>query len=300
MDEIKFKKRIGLITIIILSFISFFLIFSILRVGKRYYSIYVKFKFVGDLRKGADVKYLGGAIVGYVKDIYKSGDWIEVHLKIDKNFKIKNSYEFNIFTVGMVGARYIEIMPASFLTNKNEFFLPANSVVWGNDAMGLEVIQYNLAKFNIGLSKSEKDIKPLDVMLKNSVKSIYNIKTEIIKNRVFFQQNLNMANSFAIKILTGISNMKPQLDKYSRIISQFDEKKINSYLKKISTFRYVVLDLNKSTIEFTKVIKNLGQNTDKVRSKENNIGKLIYDDTTYKELLNSTEKILDISEKLAK
>jgi len=300
MDEIKFKKRIGLITIIILSFISFFLIFSILRVGKRYYSIYVKFKFVGDLRKGADVKYLGGAIVGYVKDIYKSGDWIEVHLKIDKNFKIKNSYEFNIFTVGMVGARYIEIMPASFLTNKNEFYLPANSVVWGNDAMGLEVIQYNLAKFNIGLSKSEKDIKPLDVMLKNSVKSIYNIKTEIIKNRVFFQQNLNMANSFAIKILTGISNMKPQLDKYSRIISQFDEKKINSYLKKISTFRYVVLDLNKSTIEFTKVIKNLGQNTDKVRSKENNIGKLIYDDTTYKELLNSTEKILDISEKLAK
>jgi len=300
MDEIKFKKRIGLITIIILSFISFFLIFSILRVGKRYYSIYVKFKFVGDLRKGADVKYLGGAIVGYVKDIYKSGDWIEVHLKIDKNFKIKNSYEFNIFTVGMVGARYIEIMPASFLTNKNEFYLPANSVVWGNDAMGLEIIQYNLAKLNIGLSKSEKDIKPLDVMLKNSVKSIYNIKTEIIKNRVFFQQNLNMANSFAIKILTGISNMKPQLDKYSRIISQFDEKKINSYLKKISAFRYVVLDLNKSTIEFTKVIKNLGYNTDKVRSKENNIGKLIYDDTTYKELLNSTEKILDISEKLAK
>ena len=74
MDEnVIFEKKVGIISFILIAILFTLILYMVFEKGaKSYYPLKVKFKFIGDIKKGAPVKYLGGLEIGYIKDIYIS------------------------------------------------------------------------------------------------------------------------------------------------------------------------------------------------------------------------------------
>lgn len=103
-------------------FISFLLIlFSIAYLGRSSFSsegkeYYLTFKFLNDLKPGADVKFAGGILVGYVKEVKPYKTKVRVKIWVKKDFELTANARFFIMGEGFLGEKYLNI---SFL-DENE------------------------------------------------------------------------------------------------------------------------------------------------------------------------------------
>lgn len=293
-------RKTGIITFIVLVIILFIIIiFIIAGLTQRYYPLKVKFRFIGDLRKGAPVKFLGGMPIGYVKDIYISGNYVEVLLYIRKGFRIKEGSEFSIYSVGFVGARYVEVDPPAIKIS--EKYLTPGSIVWGNDAMGIEIIQQNLARLSKKFVYSRiKSPPPLPVLLNRAANSLYLIRKKLELMRPQFRDGLEIANANVLKVLLNIKEMEQKLKNVRKRLKAVKKEDILNYFSFILQTENIINELNNSLKSVADISEKLTYRTEKVRKKETSIGRLIYDDETYDNLVDITEKMCETTEEWIK
>lgn len=298
-DNSKLSKFIGIITFLTVTLIILAIIIFNLRESKNYYSIFVKFRFIGDLKEGAEVRYLGGFNIGYVKSIYQKDNWVEANLKIKNGISILKGSEFSIYTIGLLGARYIEVTPPVSQSDTKEFLKPGD-VIWGNDAMGLEVIQYNLAKINIALPTDKEKLKQFDVILKNSASSLKRLKNDIQPKSEKFLMDVSFVNILTKKILSRIEDIEKSINYYKKDLDSLNKEKLKKYLKAIDELENIVSQLNNSSKILLDTSKKITYQSDKIVNKENIWGRLIYNDEDYKLLYKKTKEIEKITENLNK
>jgi phospholipid/cholesterol/gamma-HCH transport system substrate-binding protein len=110
------------------------------RVGegfKTYYALTIRFPDASGLLKGSDV-LLAGAKIGRVSDgphLVKTGNGVEVPLRIYDYVKIPAGSKFTVGSSGLLGDRFVNVsMPSGAPTS----FVPKNSTIEGTRETGLD------------------------------------------------------------------------------------------------------------------------------------------------------------------
>jgi len=293
--------KVGIIAILaILIFITSTIFLGKLKFGEVGYKLRVRFNFIGDLKIGAPVIFAGGVRVGKVIDIIPVQDKIEVVIWLKKDFKIKRGTEIFIYTMGLLGEKYIEIHGYE---GEGEY-LNDGDVIIGTDPISLDEITIKLAKVMKGVfgpTLRDEDVRKsfaqlfnnagelvyhLDALIKESRPPLQSTILNIQRSTESLEKNLNI-------VLQELANLSANLTD----ISKENQKVINDTIKNLNEISaqlaIAMNDLKKSS-------DNLNDITTAIKNKKGTIGKLIYNDEIYKNLKITSENFVSFSEQIKK
>lgn len=244
-------------------------------------SLLVKFDDVSGLEIG-DYVTVNGVKKGHVEDFNINGDNVVVKLSIDANVKLKNDAQFQVTMLDLMGGKKVNIIPGisseplDYSEIQSGIFLadiPKVMSILGNVKNDIPVIvndiklslkslnnYLNDSKFNTDIKSSISNLNKastkLNLLLDENREGI----KQLTSNTVELTQNVNdliSENKESLKI--SINNIQTLLKKTDDLIS-----KANSF-------------------------------TDEIKNKQNNIGKILYDDELYKNLTQSLSQLNELT-----
>lgn len=128
------EAKVGAVSLLGLLLFGFMIVYlGGVSFGEKGYPLQAVFSEVGGLKEGNVVRY-AGVDVGRVERVQTSDQGVEVRLRIKPGVKIPEGSRFAIGTDGLLGEKFINIVPPRQSTN----YLAPNSVVQGEDPQGLD------------------------------------------------------------------------------------------------------------------------------------------------------------------
>lgn len=273
MNELQKKAQIQAIRVGMLISIAFSALFIIIFFLGSFYNIFVKKKTiyatienVNGLRRGAPV-WLRGVEVGSVNDIHLSTKRIIITMAIiEKQSQFYQDTKFQIRTMGLLGDKFIELMPGS----NNRMFDPMRDTLQGvvpinfdhlaesstqiiNKAEStidtiLSLVTYisqsdGSLKRVIGDKELYNNIVQLTVSLNHITKMLENKNNNFVKilNDSLMYNQLNLSSTYLASFLTDINNGKGLAGAFVR-----DSLIIQELTKSIQDVRELISDIKKN------------------------------------------------------
>ncbi|MFW5807786.1 MAG: MlaD family protein [Spirochaetota bacterium] len=263
------EAKVGLM--ITISFTLFIVIIGLLAefsVNRSGYNIRLLYTFLNDLHVGAPAKIAGGIKIGEVTEINQSDEKTEVVLWIDNKYKIPKSASFAIFTTGIIGEKYINVIIPS--VSENDGYLQEGDVKYGIDPASFDRMMQTFQSFL--QDKSGGEI--LADIFTNSSQFVENVNEIVEDNKYDVKASVVMTKS-------TIENMSAQ----TKILMNH----INTLAKNMSDLS----SENKDDINIT--LRNLSETTTslnrlvhRIESGRGTIGRLMYDEEVYNNLRDAS------------
>jgi phospholipid/cholesterol/gamma-HCH transport system substrate-binding protein len=242
----------------------------------------VKFNNVSGLETGNNVT-VNGVKQGHVKDFYIDGPNVIVSLSVSSDIKLKKDASFFLESTDLMGGRKIEINPG--MMDENLDLSEIHNGTYVTDIAGV-----------IALFSDLQD--KISIIATETVDVLQSINS-ILKDEKFIQELKN-----------GVSNLNAVSKKMNQVITENQQnlKQITENTKEITEDTKVLLSENKENIESAiynlnavmlksdSLINSLNFLTQQTVKGENNLGKILYDDSLYTNLLKSIESIKRLSE----
>ncbi|MBN1898999.1 MAG: MCE family protein [Spirochaetes bacterium] len=293
--------KLGIISIMVIAiFISSTFFLGKIRFKEEGYKLRIKFNFIGDLKIGAPVIFAGGIRVGKVIDIQPAGDQVEVVIYLNEEFKIKPGNEILIYTMGLLGEKYVEI---NGYEGEGEY-LKDGDLVTGVDPISLDAMSIKLAKLMKGVfgpTLTDDEVKRSFSQLFNNAGDLaYNLDMLVKENRPYLRSTImnikNAADSLEKNLVSVLEQVKKLTENISDI-SEENQKRINETIKNLESttirLRSAMKDLERSS-------NNLEDITRAVKRKQGTIGKLIYEAEVYDNLKKTSDNLAKFSEQIKK
>ena len=297
MSNTKKLFIIGLMFFVsVLIFIGGILFLQDISLKNSNYSFNVIFENVQGLYEGDDVKMLGKKI-GKVTKTKIIQDKIQAELSIDNSFafKIPIDSKIEVKSEGFLGTKYISIDPGS----SNDKFIAVGETVLGTREYDFSEITPEIVpitqdiaiftrRLKTLLGEDEKDkirniIKNIE-SLTNNIDEFSNISSDLISEND--KNNLkDLINNFNLISET----LKKELD--GDVVNIIDN--LNSLSNSSPELKEVITNLNSITKSLDKSSVSINDMLTKIESKDNTLGKLIYNDSLY---LNVNGVALDLRE----
>jgi phospholipid/cholesterol/gamma-HCH transport system substrate-binding protein len=147
------------------------------------YKVRFQFNFINGVREGAPVRF-AGVDVGQVKKIKlapspeQNTTKIEIIGIIRKDIKIPVDSQIWVNTLGILGEKYIDIMPGKNYTD----FVPENAVMIGNDPVAMhefgELAKSIIQKLDASITEIKEVVGSVDDLTKNLDDGITKIKNK--------------------------------------------------------------------------------------------------------------------------
>ena len=320
MKKITLELRVGVFLLLALLVLGIF-IFSkgILTLRKEGYEIKVAFNFVSGLEPGAAVR-VSGVRVGEVKEIevtYEERPRVIVTLRLKKDVKMGRGSQVLIRSLGLVGDRYVEIMPTSLtdtpLISGKELIngidpIPMERLVNLGEDMIRDITQVLAAandiladeEMKISLNKIFKDFLSLATGGKELMAKIDSLvgKTEgsVTTFRDLLEANKKDLQATITNSKAVAANLKETTERVNKFLKIAEEGK--STLGKLmqdeklySDLRSVLKETEASAISFRKSTEEFNDLLSKLKSKEGTVGKLIASDELHREAVSLLKEI---------
>jgi phospholipid/cholesterol/gamma-HCH transport system substrate-binding protein len=237
----------------------------------------VRFDSVAGLNIGDGV-YVNGVKKGLVTNIKLDRNSILVNLTFDSKIQLTKDAKFSIMMLDLMGGKKVEI------TNGiSSEFMNFDEIQTGKFAGDVSTAMAALGSVQDELVSIIKDVKISldninDFLTDKELK--YNLKTTVSDAKILLQKiNLLVSNN-EDKINELITNSNKLISNSNNFITN-NEKEISNSISNLNL-------LLKNT---DSLIYKLNKISDETTNKKNNIGKLMYDESTYKKLLGTLEKI---------
>jgi phospholipid/cholesterol/gamma-HCH transport system substrate-binding protein len=290
-------RRIGMIfftAVLLLSLSSLFIIKEYILI--RYYTLNVSFNFVADLKRGADVRFTGGYRVGYVKAIESSGSGIVVRLAIREDFSVREKAEVSLFTMGLMGERFIELDQ----TGGSGDYVKPGSTLKGNDAFSIEIFQLNMARLTQNTVYSKDAVIPtFQELLRNLNKGLASYNGLLRSKRPGTSHEIRAFRENTALLLSRIMNTRAFIERLKKGLQGFDREKVNALFLGIRELEGDLSSLNVSLKNFIEISRNLNYETGAILKQENAMGRLIFGNDVYNALEKQLSDLEDYSEKIA-
>lgn len=267
--KVSTEARVGLM--IMVSFTLFIVIIGMLakfNINRSGYNIRLYFTFLNDLNVGAPVKIGGGIKIGEVAQIRQSNEKTEVTIWIDNKYKLSKSTSFAIFTTGVIGEKYINVIVPAL--TENEGYLEDGDVKYGIDPASFDRMMQTFQSFL--QDKSGGEI--LADIFTNSSKFVENVNDLVEDNKYDVKASVTMTKS-------TIENLSVQ----TRILM--------SHMNKLAKNMSDLSEENKADINIT--LKNLSETTTslnklmaRMESGRGTVGRLMYDEEVYNNLRDAS------------
>ena len=253
------------------------------KLAKKSYEITVVFSDVGGIVRDATVLY-GGIAVGKVGNITLDQEGVlkvNVKLSIYESVKIRKDAKFVINQSGLLGDRYIDVMPKSATAE----FLKAGDTVDGTASMDLTEAIHGavdvLHQAGGTIERVDKAIQRIDETVL-SRQSLEHIDTSLA--------NIEVASSNAVGLTLSMRNIVDEnRGKVDNVLTRFSEAADN--LNKTSKNIDQLVSSNQDDIRAA--MKNLAESATKVNDilarlekGEGTVGKLLVDPTLHDEIVH--------------
>ncbi len=277
--RISTEARVGLMVTV--SFTLFIVLVGILakfNISQSGYHIHIYYSFLNDLSVGAPVKIAGGIKIGQVDEIRQSGTRTEVIVWIDNRYKLIKSTTFSIFTSGIIGEKYVNvIVPA--IKDETEF-LKDGDIKYGIDPASFDQMMQTFQSFM--QDKSGGEI--LADIFKNSNRFVENLNKVIDENRYDVRKSVTLTRSTMASLSVQSQVLMEQLNLLTKNMAQLSEKNKEDISITLKNLSEVTTNLNTIIFRLEK-----GRGT---------LGKLIYDEEIYNNLQDASISARDLFKKL--
>ncbi|HRX16078.1 MAG TPA: MlaD family protein [Spirochaetota bacterium] len=267
--KITTEAKVGMM--ITFSFTLFIVIVALLaqyNINRSGYNIRLYFTFLNDLKVGSSVKIGGGIDIGHVVEINQSQDKTEVKIWIDNNYRLSKSTSFAIYTTGLIGEKYINVIVPAVPDDTG--YLADGDIKYGIDPASFDRMMQTFQSF---LRDQDGGEILADIFL-NSSKFVENMNDIVEDNKYDVKSSVVMAKS-------TIENLNVQTREL-----MFNVNKLAKNMSDISTD-------NKADIDST--LKNLSQTTAslnklvyRLESGRGTVGRLMYDEDIYNNLRDAS------------
>jgi phospholipid/cholesterol/gamma-HCH transport system substrate-binding protein len=275
------EARVGLLVTV--SFTTFILTVALLAnisLSRAGYTIHVYFSFLNDLRTGAAVKIGGGIKIGQVQEIKQSDEKTEVILWIDNKYKLPKSTSFAIFTTGLIGEKYINVIVPALITD--EGFIADGEIRYGIDPASFDRMMQTFQSF-----MSDKDGgEILANIFKNSNRFVGNLNGMVDENRYDVKRTVLMAKSMMADLSVQTNTLMTQLNLLSKNAADLSER-------------------NKEDISLT--LRNISETTSsmnkiayRLENGRGTLGKLLTDEEVYNNIRDASIYARDLFKQLQK
>jgi phospholipid/cholesterol/gamma-HCH transport system substrate-binding protein len=241
----------------------------------------VRFTKVSGLEIGNNVT-VNGVRKGTVKDFVIQGSSVIVTLSIRDEIVLKKDAQFSLESTDLMGGRKIEVDPGD-----------------SDEKLDLAVVHQGKYISDIaGMISLFSDIQDkISIIANESVKTLRGINS-LLEDKTFIEG-----------LRTSIANLNNVTAKLDRVITENQQnlKEITENTKEITSDTKVLIKENKDKVEITlanlnavmlksdSLMTSLNYLTQETISGGNNLGKILYDDSLYNNLLQSMELIKELS-----
>ena len=241
----------------------------------------VKFSKVSGLEIGNNVT-VNGVRKGHVKDFVIQGSHVIVTLSISDEIQLKKDAQFSLESTDLMGGRKIEVDPGISDENLNLSNIQQGEYI--TDIAGV-----------ISLFSDIQD--KITIIANESVKTLQGI------NSLLGDEN------FVQGLRTSVDNLNNLTAKLDRVLSENQQnfKEIAENTKEITSDTKVLIKENKENIELSlknlnavllksdSLITSLNYLAHETAMGENNLGKILYDDSLYYNLTGSIKLLKELS-----
>lgn len=249
---------------------------------------YVKYSNISGLKKSNPVSLLGFEI-GKVDDIYfdeEDPEQVIVKLEIDKTFKIPNNSAAKISSASLLGNKEIVLI----LSNEGTYLKDSEFLIGQNEESMMALLN---TKFEPLSNKAHRLFISMDILV-SSINEILDSETRTNISKSL--KHIEGVTYNVEKLLDNkSSNFNQLLDNLESITNNIG-KNNTEITKIISNFALISDSLANSNITAIlngagKTIAGLNQIIENINGKKGSLGKLIYKDSLYNNLNNSSKSL---------
>ncbi len=242
----------------------------------------IKFKNVSGLEIGDPVT-INGFRKGYVNDIVIRNNHLIVEAAIDNDVKIKEDAKFSIVMLDLMGGKKVDIEPG-FSENEIDF----NKIHTGQFQSDIPSV--------IALLGSVQD--DLVTVLKD-VKTVLSSLNKVVSDENFIKELrllVNNVNDLSNQMNKLISENRAEINKLTQNANELTENTNNLIKDNKESVTELINNFNVLSNETRELVQKMNSFTDEINKRENNLGKILYDD----ELLNNLKSSIQQLETLTK
>lgn len=212
-DKLTLELKAGIFVIITILLAIVFIISQATTGKYRGYEIGIMFDYVGGLENGSPVR-VSGVRAGEVKQIdiiYEAQPKVLARVKIRPDIKISRGSRITIQTLGLIGEKYIEIIPSP-----EKKYIQPGEIVEGENPLTVEKLIEAGQNMIIGLNRVLSDIDTItgDKQFTENVKSVFVVAASTIGKVEKLTENLtdttekinNLVSDNAARIEEMINN----------------------------------------------------------------------------------------------
>jgi len=241
----------------------------------------VKFNNTSGLEIGDPVT-VNGVRKGFVEDLKIDGENVIVTLNVDNNIHLKEDARFAVSMLDLMGGKKVEISPG---TSPNE--IDYTKIQEGLFYADVPQVMSMVGAFQEDFTSAISDIKITltslnnyltDQKLNQDIKSSMSNLSEVTKKlNILIDENQN-----SLKQLTSNS---AELTEEAKKFLETNKEKMNASIDELQS-------VLKNT---DNLIVKLNKFTDEMNAKQNNLGKIIYDEKIYEDLTQSLKQLNELT-----
>lgn len=249
-------------------------------------TVNIQFESANGLEKG-DIVTVNGVRKGTVKDINISGNSAIVSAELEPDVKLKEDATFGVSMLDLMGGKKVEIKPGT-----SDKLLDLNRLQHGQFYADVPAVMAMLGSVQGDLVKI---IKEVEVTL-TSINGVLSDKDFNAQMKTSLSNLASISSKLNVMIDENRSNIK-QLSQNGAELTRETTAFIKENKDKISSSLNDIQAVMKSTNDLIGKINKL---TDETTQKNNNVGKLLYDEELLKDVKASMQQVNDLTKTLLK
>jgi phospholipid/cholesterol/gamma-HCH transport system substrate-binding protein len=245
------------------------------------HKVKVKFDNVSGLEIGNDVT-VNGVKEGHVQDLNVDKNSVIVTLSVNDEVQLMKDATFSLEMTDLMGGRKIDI-----------------NLGYSNEPIDLEVVQTGIYRTDIaGLVTALGDLQGnVDVIIKEATEVLQGInifvKDETFKNDI--KQGISNLNKVSLKLEQVLSENQQNLKEITQNTKELTLETKTFIKENNETLQRTLKNLDIVMTKSDSLLTTLNQLSQETVSGKNNLGKILYDDSLYVNLIESIKTLKQLS-----
>ena len=256
------------------------------------YSLYLYFDSAVGLEK-RNVVRLAGVKIGYIDDIRLKGSKAEVVLSIDSKVGIKKGSSANLAALGLLGEKYIEIIPG-----KGPGIIQPGETIESISPVGFD--QLGPLLFSVGdeireLGKNLRELVGEEKTKENFKETIQNLSTLVADLKDVFGANKGIMNESLQNSSKAIQNFDQRSERISRNLDELISVLKDTVEENRGDVKLSLENIKELISRIEESVQLLNESLNKINRGDGTLGKMIQQPELYtkaEETLQSLQRVI--------
>jgi phospholipid/cholesterol/gamma-HCH transport system substrate-binding protein len=249
-------------------------------------NILVRFDNVSGLEVGDPIT-INGVRKGFVDGMTVENDHVLVKMTLDSDVDLRNDAVFSVVMLDLMGGKKINIYPG-----KSSQPIDYNKIYYGKFYADIPEVMAMVGSVQEDIVTSLKELR-VTLTQVNTFLTDEKMNTQI-------KQSISNLNDISQKMIVMMDENRASIKKITANSAQLTDDAREFINKNKEGIQNSVGDLQRLLEKADTLITKTTQFTNEIKDKQNNMGKILYDEQMYNNLTHSIKRLSDITDILLK